>query len=102
MPEAADQRSVAAGDHQIVTPVRKFLNDSNRMMRAGIGCLLGFCVGFGVQTFACRTRLYDSVTDAKMRRRLEMDEMVLELRGDIRKWQAEDMARAARKSAAAA
>ena len=56
---------------------------------------MSFVLGFAVQTFACRTRLYDSVTDAKMRRRIEMDEMVLELRGDIAKWQATDMKRAA-------
>jgi hypothetical protein len=55
---------------------------------------IGFVCGFAIQTFALKTRLYDAVSDGKLRRRIETDEAILDLRGDIAKWQAEDMKRA--------
>ena len=49
-----------------------------------------FALGYAVQVFAIRTNLYDTVAENKLRRRLELDEEVLDLQGSIAKWQLED------------
>jgi hypothetical protein len=67
--------------------------------RGAIQVGIGFSLGFAVQAFAVKTRLYDAVGEGKMRRRIAIDEGVLDLRGDIAKWQAEDMKIAAARAA---
>lgn len=61
-----------------------------------------FALGYAVQVFAIRTNLYDTVAENKLRRRLELDEEVLDLQGSIAKWQLEDQRIAEQRAAAAA
>jgi hypothetical protein len=94
--------SVAAGDTERQSESRRRLTGAPRWQRLSLGFSLSFVLGFLVQWFAIRTGLYETVADKKMQRRIEMDEMVLELRGNVAKWQAEDMRIAAERAAAAA
>jgi hypothetical protein len=89
-PNAGDKRSVAAGDLHFARSARGAARQSSKWMQLGIGFVLSASLGFFVQSFAIRTKLYDTVADNKLKRRVEMDEMVAELRTNIAAWQEED------------
>uniref|UniRef100_A0A7S1MSP8 Uncharacterized protein n=1 Tax=Neobodo designis TaxID=312471 RepID=A0A7S1MSP8_NEODS len=62
--------------------------------RAAWLVVLGFAIGYGLMGFACKTRLFDFAAEKKMQRRLNIDEAILDLRGNLREWEEEDKARA--------
>jgi hypothetical protein len=71
----------------------KGLKAQPRWVRMALVFTTSFAFGSCVQWFAIRTRLYDTLVHNKQVRRHELDEYVVELQGNIRKWQEEDRRR---------
>ncbi|EAN92611.1 hypothetical protein C3747_32g750c [Trypanosoma cruzi] len=53
--------------------------------------LLGFALGGVIETFACKTHMYESVMAKKDMRRHEFDEFVADFRENMERWQRQDM-----------
>ncbi|RNE98764.1 uncharacterized protein Tco025E_09172 [Trypanosoma conorhini] len=53
--------------------------------------LVGFVLGGVIETFACKTHMYESVMAKKDMRRHDFDEFVDDFRENVERWQRQDM-----------
>ncbi|ORC85019.1 uncharacterized protein TM35_000391930 [Trypanosoma theileri] len=53
--------------------------------------LVGFILGSIIETFACKTHMYESVMSKKDTRRHDFDEFVVDFRQNVERWQRQDM-----------
>jgi hypothetical protein len=69
-----------------------------------MSAIFAFSFGFGfvVETFACKTNLYQVIVHNKATRQLQLDQEVLEFRTKMQKWQEQDMLIAKQKAERAA
>lgn len=56
--------------------------------------LMGFTLGLIIETFACKTHLYESVMSKKDTRRHDFDEFVVDFRQKVETWQRQDQEKA--------
>ena len=66
------------------------MKDYNFYGRCVILFAVGFAVGAVMQVFACKTKLYEIVAEKKGKRRLDLEEWVVEYRSQVEKWALED------------
>ena len=60
------------------------------VQRNGIFFALGLSLGCAIEMFMIKTDLYGLIVEKKTTRRLQIDEMKVDLEGDMANWQAQD------------